>query len=70
MMNNPNIPRGAGFGRDANPRKPGLLDYEWTARHGSRAQRRAALKLIRQAARDGHPDAQAVLADMGGVSGG
>ncbi|MBL8438406.1 MAG: hypothetical protein JNM61_09425 [Zoogloeaceae bacterium] len=63
-MSDPSIPRGAGFGRDANRMAPSLIDFRWTARHGSRAQRRAALKLIRQAARDGHPDAREVLAEL------
>lgn len=63
-MSNPAIPKGSGFGRDANPKRPGLVDFVWTAEHGSRAQRRVARKLIRQAARTGHPDARAVLADL------
>lgn len=63
-MSNPSIPKGAGFGRDADPKRPGFIDYAWTAEHGSRAKRRAARKLVRQAARAGHPDAQAVLAEL------
>lgn len=63
-MSNPSIPKGAGFGRDANAKRPSLIDYAWTAEHGSRAQRRAVRKLIRQAAAAGHLDVQAVLAEL------
>jgi TPR repeat protein len=61
-----NIPRSAGFGRDANRKSPGMVDYAWTAIHGSRHQRREALKLIRRAAAAGNPDAMSALADLEG----
>lgn len=59
-----NHPRGAGLGRDANRRRPGLVDYEWTMLHGSRAQRREILRQLRTAKRQGNPEAAAVLADF------
>ncbi|MDO9599544.1 MAG: hypothetical protein Q7J47_17635 [Azoarcus sp.] len=63
-MSHVNFPGGAGMGRDANRRRPGFVDYGWTAENGSRAQRREALRLLRAAAQQGHRDAAAVLADL------
>lgn len=62
-MRDANIPKGAGFGRDANPRKPGLIDFGFTLEHGSRAQRRETLRQLQQFRRQGIPGAAEALAD-------
>ncbi len=59
-----NHPRGAGLGRDTNRRRPGLVDYGWTAENGSRAQRREILRQLKTAKRQGHPEAAETLADF------
>lgn len=59
-----NYPKGAGLGRDANPRQPGLVDYEWAMQHGSRAQRREILRQLKVAKRQGHPGAADTLAEL------
>ena len=55
---------GAGFGRDPNPHAPTLIDYGWIVRHGARAQRREALRLLRAHASGGDSSAAAVLSEL------
>lgn len=59
-----NHPRGAGMGRDTNRRRPGFVDYGWTAENGSRAQRREAVRIMRNAAKLGDSEAAAALAEL------
>lgn len=56
-----NLPRGAGLGRDSNRRKPGLIDYDFTLQHGTRAQRREVLRNLKLFARQGVPGAGEAL---------
>lgn len=56
-----NIPRRSGLGRDANPRRPGLIDFDFTIQHGNRAQRREILRQLKSYARAGIPDADEEL---------
>ncbi|MCK0508475.1 hypothetical protein [Aromatoleum anaerobium] len=63
-MAHDNYPRGAGLGRDANPRQPGLVDYEWTMQYGSRSQRREIVRQLKMYKRQGQPGAERMLADM------
>ena len=58
------IPKGAGLGRDADRRRPGLVDYNFTMQHGSRAQRREILRQMKMYARQGVPGAAAELQRM------
>lgn len=60
-MAHDNYPRGAGLGRDANRRQPGLVDYDWAMQHGSRAQRREILRQLKVYKRQGHPEAAGML---------
>lgn len=55
------VPKGAGLGRDADRKRPGLVDYEWTMQHGSRAQRREILRQLKVYRRQGVPGAAEVL---------
>ena len=50
-------PKGAGLGRDRDRRKPGLVDFEFTLQHGSRAQRREIVRMLKQYKRAGVPGA-------------
>lgn len=51
------IPKGSGLGRDANPRRPALIDFGFTMQNGSRAQRREILRTLKGYARSGVPGA-------------
>lgn len=55
------VPKGAGLGRDANRKRPGLVDYEWTMQYGSRAQRREILRQLKMYRRQGVPGAAEVM---------
>ena len=60
-MAHDNFPKGAGLGRDPNPRNPTPIDFEWTMQHGSRAQRREIVRQLRQFKRQGVPGAADTL---------
>lgn len=68
-MPHDNYPKGAGLGRDANRRRPGLVDYDWTLQHGGRAQRREILRQLKTYKRQGHPEAAAMLRALAPESG-
>ncbi|AMO36531.1 hypothetical protein [Thauera humireducens] len=57
-------PKGAGFGRDGNRRRPGLVDYGFVMENGSRAQRREVVRQLKAAKRAGLPDAAETLAAL------
>ncbi len=57
-----NYAKGAGLGRDANRRRPGLVDYGFVMDNGGRAQRREVLRQLKAAKRAGLPDAAETLA--------
>lgn len=59
-----NYPKGAGLGRDPNPRTPSMIDFGWTMRHGSRAQRREILRSLRLSLRGGVPGAADALHEL------
>ncbi len=59
-----NFPRGAGLGRDSNPRNPSLIDFDWTAQNGSRAQRREIVRQLKTFKRKGLPGAAEALVDL------
>lgn len=63
-----NYPKGAGLGRDPNPHNPTLIDFAWTAQHGSRAQRREILRLLKMQSRQGVPGADEALRTLAGMS--
>ena len=56
-MTHNHYPKGAGLGRDADRRKPGLVDFDFTLQHGSRAQRREIVRMLKQYKRAGVPGA-------------
>lgn len=56
-----NFPRGAGLGRDADRRRPGLVDFDWTMQHGGRAQRREILRQLKAHKRQGNAEAGSAL---------
>lgn len=58
------FPKGAGLGRDPNPRNPTLIDFEWTVQHGSRAQRREILRQLKMYRRQGVPGADNALTSL------
>lgn len=60
-MSAPNHPKGAGLGHDPNPHSPTLIDFEWTMQHGSRAQRREILRLLKMYRRQGVPGSDEAL---------
>ena len=62
-----NYPKGAGLGRDPNPHNPTLIDFAWTAQHGSRAQRREILRLLKMQSRQGVPGAGEALQTLAGT---
>lgn len=59
-----NFPKGAGLGRDPNPKSPTLIDYEWVMQHGNRAQRREILRSLKLSAREQVPGASEALAAL------
>lgn len=63
-MAHSDFPKGAGLGRDANRKRPGLVDYDWTMTNGSRAQRREIIRQLKMFKRQGHPEAAAMLAEL------
>ena len=63
-----NYPKGAGLGRDANPHRPTLVDFEWAMQHGSRAQRREILRPLKMQSRQGVPGADEALRSLAGMS--
>ena len=67
-MSHDNYPKGAGLGRDPNPHNPTLIDFAWTAQHGSRAQRREILRLLKMQSRQGVPGADEALRTLAGMS--
>ncbi|MCK2128227.1 hypothetical protein MX652_16270 [Thauera aromatica] len=67
-MSTANFPKGAGLGRDPNPYNPTLIDFEWTMQHGSRAQRREILRMLKMQSRQGVPGAHAALRTLAGMS--
>lgn len=56
-----NYPKGAGLGRDPNPKNPTLVDYGWTMQHGGRAQRRAVVRQLKAHQRQGVPGADEAM---------
>lgn len=67
-MSHNSYPKGAGLGRDPNPRNPTLVDFEWTMQHGSRGQRREIQRQLKMYRRQGVPGADDVLRTLGSVS--
>jgi len=65
-MSSGNYPKGAGLGRDANPHRPTLIDFEWAMQHGSRAQRREIQRQLKMYHRQGVPGAGDALAVLAG----
>lgn len=63
-MPHDSVPKGAGLGRDANRRRPGLVDYGWTMQHGSRAQRREIVRQLKAYKRLGDPEAADMLQEL------
>lgn len=63
-MSHDNYPKGAGLGRDPNPHRPTPVDFEWTMRHGSRAQRREILRQLKMYRRQGVPGAAEVMRSL------
>lgn len=63
-MSSGNYPKGAGLGRDPNPQRPGLIDFNWAAVHGSRAQRREILRRMKEHVRHRVPGAREALQQM------
>lgn len=61
-MAHDNYPRGASFGQQDDRRHAGTFDVEWIAAHGSRAQKREALRQLKRRAAEGNIDAAASLA--------
>ncbi|AVR89536.1 hypothetical protein [Thauera aromatica] len=66
-MAHDNYPKGAGLGRDPNPRNPTPIDFDWTMQHGSRAQRREILRLLKMQSRQGVPGADEALRSLAGM---
>jgi len=67
-MSHHDYPKGAGLGRDPNPRNPTLIDFAWTMQHGSRAQRREILRQLKQHSRQRVPGADEALQALAGTS--
>lgn len=59
-------PKGAGLGRDVDRRRPGLVDFDWTMQHGSRAQRREIQRQLEMYRRRGVPGADDALTTLAG----
>lgn len=63
-MSTGNYPKGAGLGRDTNPHRPTLIDFEWAMQHGSRAQRREILRQLKMYRRQGVPGAAEAMRSL------